>query len=233
MNRTNKFIAKKFIPINRYTPEAFKGLIKTERSEKIYIFDIDETLYPMDVQTHDTQHETLYAFLESTGLSREDARKRCAELTHRHGLALKGILKEYKPDEEQFKMLQVYPKNAFSKIKRDIELRKILCKLKGKKFCLTNSNEWHSFNVLTNLDIIDCFELIFHCDYSDCDFLIKPDPMIYRIIAGIIGIEEHHEVHYFDDRIVNVKAAIKHGWKGYVVDARENHIKEILKKILE
>lgn len=219
----------KFVPINNYSPEKIN--VKLNHPEKIYIFDIDETLYEMDQKTHEAQHITIYNFLESTGLTRTEAIARTAELTEKHGLALKGVLKEYKITREQFKILQNYPKNAFSRIKKDHELRNILESLDGRKFCLTNSGKYHSFHVLNNLGVIDCIELIFHCDYKEDDFLIKPDPRVFGIIGKILGIERHHDVHYFDDRSVNVQAAIKHGWKGYIVDTDENHLKLLLRKL--
>lgn len=198
------------------------------KKRKVYVFDIDETLYPDMITVREKRRSKLYKHLLEMGHSMEECRRICASFQEKHGVAIKGFKKELEISDEVYKKLCVPDGASLDEVLPDAELRRILLELEGERVCLTNASREHAMMALTALNLLDCFEYVFHCDYSVPDFLCKPHPAVYKIVEDFLGIAE--ETHFFDDRVENVESARKHGWNVYLV-TNESNVKHFLRKI--
>lgn len=220
----------------RFVPLTLEAVLKHRNDtallpgtgRKVYVFDIDETLYPDIVAVRENRQSKLYKLLREMGHSTEESKKICKSFQKSHGVAIKGFKKELKISDEAYKKLCIPDSASLDGILPDEELRRILLDLEGTRVCLTNSSREHAMMALKALNLLDCFEYVFHCDYSVPDFLCKPHPDVYKIVEDILGAAE--ETHFFDDCVENVESARKHGWNVYLV-TNESNVKHFLRKI--
>lgn len=219
-----------FVPLRQDSVYNFAKKIRGVEKDPVFIFDIDETLYPEIPEVKDTRHTKMLSFLESLGHSPKEAKEMCERFSKRHGIPIKGFTEDLQVSESEFRELCDPVSSSLNKLEADLELRSLLLKLKGRKFCFTNADAKHASKALSILDISDCFDGVFHCEYSSTKFLCKPDPRTYKIIEDVLGIKSRDNVHFFDDSFVNIDTAKKLGWNGYLVTNQVN-IKYLLNKI--
>lgn len=72
---------------------------------------------------------------------------------------------------------------------------------------------FHMDRCLTLLGISDQFHHKLYCDYSEPDFLCKPDVAQYERAMKLAGAAEHRCCYLIDDSPANIVAANKLGWK--------------------
>lgn len=217
----------KFIPLQEASVTEYKDIIPRVGDEQVFVFDIDETLYPFALEIKDSRHSKLHKHLESCGNSPEVARRICDGYSEKYGVPIKGLVKEFSLSPEEYKQMSGPDSASLSRVRRDEELRKALLGLEGRKFCMTNADARHARLALEALDLTDCFEGVFFCDYDDMEFPCKPYPSVYRIVDGVLGVEKKQNVRFFDDSDVNIRGALNHGWRAHLV-TNENDLKSLL-----
>lgn len=222
----------RFIFLDETSIETHRGIFKKAKGEKVYVFDIDETLYPHDDNIIEARKEKIIKFGMLYGLSREEVIKKINEYVVKYKSTIKGFICELPRNEHITKVLYNPIPNVVDTLKPDSELREMLLKLKGRRVCLTNASKLHSQNALKNLGVLDCFEAVFCCEYHNPQYLSKPTPAVYDIVSRVLETDSTSRVSFFDDRYENIASAIYFGWRCFHV-TKKTPLKLILGEMLE
>lgn len=216
------------IPLKQSSIEIYKN--KLPRSNKILLFDIDDTLYCKSTGLTNLMFKKIHEFGLKLDIPEDQLTGILKEFNSKYHLSVKGYMKHFpNADLSEFNQKVLNELEVEGYVKPDIELRNILQKIDLKFYCLTNSNEVHAIRVLKALGIDDLFSGVFYCEYNKTgDFICKPDDMVLDIVEKCLG---NNTYYFFDDLAKNLLAARKRGWQTFLVNV-ENNIKTILSRYL-
>ncbi len=157
----------------------------------IWIFDLDNTLYPAECNlfTQVSRRMTLF-IAERFGLDHAAARELQKSYFARHGTTLRGLMTErgVKPDE----VLAYVHDIDFSGLSPDPRLARAIANLPGRKLIHTNGSRDYAIRVLERLQLGDVFDHIF--DIIAADFMPKPDISGYRKLVAAHGVDPRRAV---------------------------------------
>ena len=158
---------------NNEGPEA---LHRAFADVNVWIFDLDNTLYPPESALWPQVDQRITLFLGNMfGIDGISARALQKYYYQKYGTTLKGLMDQYGMKPEPF--LDFAHDIDVSKLPPNPELGHAIEKLPGRKLILTNGSEAHARNVAGRLDIIDKFEAVF--DIVAADFTPKPEEATY------------------------------------------------------
>ncbi|MCI4664080.1 MAG: pyrimidine 5'-nucleotidase [Neomegalonema sp.] len=152
----------------------------------VWIFDLDNTLYPPSSALFDQIHVKMTAFIcQELEISPNEADALRAEYWRRYGTTLKGLMIEHEMAPE-----------AFLEDVHDIDLTSIApCEhlgpaidaLPGRKIVHTNGSRGHARRVLSQLQLQDRFEGVYAIE--DTLFDPKPARVAYERVIAAAGFE--------------------------------------------
>ncbi|RVD91665.1 pyrimidine 5 -nucleotidase [Tubulinosema ratisbonensis] len=215
-----------FIPLKNDT-----NSFSPPNKEKIYIFDINETLYFGDTNTKTLRRAMIVNYLTKLGYEEKESFQKLEYFSCKYGCIFKGLREELNIKESQLQLLESSSDDLKSVIKEDKELKNLLLKLKGRKACLTNGRPNQAKECLMNINVLDCFEYVFHWDDSSTDYIIKPNKEAYLFVQNYFNATAD-QITFFDNTNLHVNGAKSVGWNGYLV-SEEDDIKKILKRMIE
>ena len=155
--------------LSKVIQKAFAGV-------NVWIFDLDNTLYPPESALWPQVDQRITLFLgDMFGIDGLSARALQKYYYQKYGTTLKGLMEQYgmKPDE----FLSFAHDIDVSALAPDPALGSAIEALPGRKLILTNGSEAHARNVAGKLGIIDKFEAVF--DIVAADFIPKPEEATY------------------------------------------------------
>lgn len=194
---------------------------------KIFLFDIDNTLYRKSTGIGDLMQDYIRDYIEKTlDLPPEEADELHHSYYKHYGLAVEGLVRKNHIDAMDYNV-KVDDALPLEKIlKPDARLHEMLSKIDTKKWKLwlcTNAYRNHGIRVVKLLGIEQFFEGITYCDYKKVPMICKPMPEFFHtcmvdIGARQIDVKPHPEVYFIDDSKQNVDAAEKINWKAIHID---------------
>ncbi|MFI4986974.1 MAG: pyrimidine 5'-nucleotidase [Alphaproteobacteria bacterium] len=145
----------------------------------VWIFDLDNTLYPASCRLFDQVDRRIGQFIaESFGLDPLAARALQKQYFRTYGTTLRGLMSEHDVDPHAF--LDYVHHIDRSAIPPAPALDAALARLAGRKLVFTNGSADHAAKVMAQLGIAHHFEAVF--DVVAAGFLPKPDPACYRLL---------------------------------------------------
>lgn len=142
----------------------------------VWIFDLDNTLYPPESALWPQVDQRITLFLGNMfGIDGMSARALQKYYYQKYGTTLKGLMEQYGMKPEPF--LDFAHDIDVSKLPPDPELGHAIERLPGRKLILTNGSEAHARNVAGRLGILHHFEAVF--DIIAADFTPKPEEATY------------------------------------------------------
>lgn len=140
-----------------------------------WIFDLDNTLYPMEgeVQVQLDARITAYVARE-TGLPPDEARALQKKYLHEHGTTLAGLMAYHGVDPYGF--LEEVHDISLDSVAPDPALRAALERLPGRRLVFTNASAGHAERVLARLGYAELFEHVFHLEAADLTPNPRPPP---------------------------------------------------------
>jgi len=142
----------------------------------VWIFDLDNTLYPPESALWPQVDQRITLFLgDMFGIDGLSARALQKYYYQRYGTTLKGLMEQYGMEPGPF--LDFAHDIDVSGLAPDPDLGLAIAALPGRKLILTNGSEAHARNVAGRLGIIDHFEAVF--DIVAADFTPKPEEATY------------------------------------------------------
>lgn len=221
----------KFIPLNPFIMNTFKNTT-FNINKPVYVFDIDKTLYPSYLIDKSSKKRLLYLqYLISLGYSFDESNEILFRLRNKYSRTLQGLIEEYNLPDELYKYFIKYNPEKYMVLKNDEDGINLLKNLDGYKICLTNACVNHSKFVLNRMGLIDHIDYVFYSDLENKIFSCKPKEEVYYMVEEFLQIKNKKDIHFFDDKIINVEMANKIGWNGYHVNDEYSY-KDILKGLI-
>lgn len=151
----------------------------------VWIFDLDNTLYPHEARVWPQVDERITLFVMGHfGIDGLSARALQKHYYHRYGTTLRGLMEEEGIDAEAF--LDFAHDIDHSAIELNEALGDAIARLPGRKLILTNGSKKHARNVATKLGIFDHFEDVF--DIQAAGFVPKPERRAYDLFLDRHGV---------------------------------------------
>ena len=217
--------------------------MKSFKSIKYWIFDLDNTLYSGKTKVFEQVDKRMSKYISNKlSVSLEEAKKIQKNYFYEHNTTLNGMIKNHKIDPDEF--LEFVHDINIDFLQKDDKLAKEIEKLNGKKIIFTNGSRKHALNVTKRIGIDQFFDDIF--DIVDCDFIPKPLLEPYKKLVEKHKIDPKLCV-LVEDIARNLKPAYEMGMKtvwieneepwaskfsdSRFVNYRTNNLPEFLKKI--
>ena len=157
-------------------------------SERVWLFDLDNTLH--DATPHIFPHinRSMTAYLqEHLQLSEEEANVMRVDYWQRYGATLTGLMKHHGTDPDHFLWHTHQFPELHNMVLREPRLRNVLKQLPGKKVVFSNAPEHYAKAVLKLLRIDDLFDDVFAIEHSR----YQPKPQT----AGFRRLLRKHRLH--------------------------------------
>lgn len=172
-----------------------------------WLFDLDNTLYPVETEFMPLIEGRMTDFMEKvTGLPRDEARAIQKKYYHAHGTTLAGLIAHHDIDPEDF-LTEVHDV-SLDRLTPDVRMGEALMRLPGRRLVFTNGSAAHAERVLERLQIAHAFEDIFHI--SAADYIPKPSPLTFEKMMARHGVSAVGSA-FFEDSEVNLAPAAQLG----------------------
>jgi putative hydrolase of the HAD superfamily len=156
------------------------------RHVEVWVFDLDNTLYPPDSDLWPMIDERITLFLmELFGLDGVSSRALQKHFYHRYGTTLRGLIDEHQIDAAEF--LAFVHDIDRSSLAPNPWLAEEIAALPGRKLILTNGSREHALRTAERLGLGEVFEDAF--DIVAASFVPKPAPEVYESFFRKYGIE--------------------------------------------
>ena len=160
------------------------GLDLTRR--EVWIFDLDNTLYPAECDLFRQVDQRMGAFIaELLDVGLEQARKVQKDYYHRYGTTLAGLMKEHGLQPQRF--LDYVHDIDLAPVAPSPALAAALDALEGRKFIFTNGSRDHAVNVAGKLGVLDRFDGVF--DIAASGYVPKPKLDAYQRLVDAFAID--------------------------------------------
>ncbi len=175
----------------------------------VWIFDLDNTLYPSHCDLFSQMDVRMGKFVSSY-LQVEYAEAKALQKKYfaEYGTTLRGLMELHGLDPKEY--LQFVHDIDISHIKPDEKLNTALGRLEGRKIIFTNASEAHAQNISTQLGIEHHFEAVF--DIYQSDFIPKPEMSVYKKLLIDLDIDPKKAV-FFEDMAKNLLPAHELGMR--------------------
>ena len=183
--------------------------MKNLKKIKFWFFDLDNTLYSGDTKVFDQVDKKMSSFIsKKLNVDISEAKKIQKSYFHEYNTTLNGMIKNHNIDAEEF--LEFVHNVDLNFLKKDLNLKKELNNLIGKKYIFTNGSRAHASNVTKRIGIENVFDGVF--DIVDSEFIPKPSIEPYKKIIQKYGIDPEYCI-FIEDIARNLKPAHELGMK--------------------
>jgi putative hydrolase of the HAD superfamily len=187
----------------------------TSQSIRAFFIDLDDTVYPASSGVWPLAAERMVIYMnEVLGIPLAEAPALRERLFHKYGTTLRGLQLEYGIDSEDY-LAYVHDLDLHNLLEPDPELKEALARFNQPKWIFTNATREHAQNVLSAIQVAECFSGII--DIRDVQPYCKPDPSAYRIALQLAGSLAPEEVLMVDDRKENLDVAANLGFKTVLI----------------
>jgi putative hydrolase of the HAD superfamily len=180
-------------------------------SERIWIFDLDNTLHNATPHIFPYINRSMTAYLqEYLQLSEDEANALRVDYWQRYGATLSGLIKHHGTDPDHF-LWHTHQFPELSKmVLREPRLRHVLKQLPGKKVVFSNAPLHYAEAVLELLRVDDLFDDVFAIEHSH----YKPKPQA----EGFRRLLRKHRWHaaqcvMVEDSVENLRTARRLGMR--------------------
>jgi putative hydrolase of the HAD superfamily len=149
-----------------------KAVRATFGTTRVWIFDLDNTLYPAECNLFAEVDTRMGEFIAKyLGVPFAHARHLQKSYYRQFGTTLAGLMRVHKMDPETF--LAYVHDIDLSAVQAAPELKAAIAALPGRKLIYTNGSRMHAERVAAKLGVLDEFEDI--CDIIACEYVPKPE----------------------------------------------------------
>lgn len=168
-----------------------------------YLFDLDDTLYSPTLGILKQVESRMHTFISNAlSLPLPDATLLSNHYYKQYGGTVKGLVKHHDISRDDF--IHYCHDVDMSPLKAQLHLGRQIDQLAGRKIIYTNSPKHYATKILTELELIDCFDAIFSLE--DANYELKPHNSSYQQLCDKHAIDSHNTV-FFDDQLRNLKPA--------------------------
>jgi len=169
---------------------------------KVWIFDLDNTLYPSACNLFAEVDQRMGEFVARLlDIPMEHARYLQKRYYHDYGTTLTGLIKLHHIDP--FEFLEFVHDIDLAPLEPAPELARVLESLPGRRIIFTNGSRVHAERVAGKLGVLHLMEDI--CDIAACEFIAKPSPDAFKRMTDRHGVKPS-EAAMFEDMPQNLEA---------------------------
>jgi len=169
---------------------------------KVWIFDLDNTLYPSACNLFAEVDQRMGEFIARLlDVPIEHARYLQKRYYHDYGTTLTGLIKLHRIDP--FEFLEFVHDIDLAPLEPAPELARVLETLPGRRIIFTNGSRIHAERVAGKLGVLHLMEDI--CDIAACEFIAKPSPDAFKRMTDRHGVKAS-EAAMFEDMPQNLEA---------------------------
>ena len=180
-----------------------------------WLFDLDNTLYPLESGLAPRVSERITTFVEQlTGLPRDEAWTLQKRYLAEHGLTLRGLMTHHDVDPDDYHAF--LSEVDLAGVEVEASLRPALARLPGRRIVFTNADEGHARRLLAHLRIADLFDDTFHI--GSAAYEPKPSPGAFDRLIAAHAIEPSSTA-FFEDAEGNLAPAAALGMTTVLVGA--------------
>ncbi len=152
----------------------------------VWLFDLDNTLYPASCRLFDQIDRAMGAYIaDLLSLEPVEARALQKQYFREHGTTLRGLMDNHGIDPHDY--LAVVHDIDHTPVQPNPRLDAALARLPGRKLVFTNGSVPHAEAVLARLGVTRHFEAVF--DIVASDFVPKPDRRPYDKLLAAHAID--------------------------------------------
>lgn len=172
-----------------------------------WIFDLDNTLYPMGSEVQGQMDARMTAYMmRTTGLVRDEAHALQKRYLREHGTTLAGLMAHHGIDPYAF--LEEVHDISLDSVSPDPRLHAALTRLPGRRLVFTNASAGHAERVLARLEMAELFEHVFHLEAAQ--LTPKPQARAYEALFAAHGVTPRTSA-FFEDTERNLEPAAGYG----------------------
>ncbi len=192
--------------------------MRTFHQRDIWVFDLDNTLYPASCRLFDQMHVKMGDYvMRRFGVEYAEAKRIQKELFYKHGTTLRGLMVEHGEKPEGF--LDYVHDIDYSPVPASPALASALEALPGRKLVFTNGTTAHARCVMDRLGITTLFQGIY--DIVDSDHVPKPAREPYDKFLAVHAVEPQRAA-FFEDIARNLEVPHAMGMVTVLVTSDEN-----------
>ncbi len=167
-----------------------------------WIFDLDNTLYPADVEFFNQIVVKMNQFVSRyLSLEPEAALHLQKSYLAEYGTTLSGMMAVHGMDPTAF--LDYVHDVDLGFLKPNLALRTAISALPGKKYIFTNGSKGHARNVATHLEVFDLFDG--HFGVEDTGYIPKPKAHAYDAFLDVFDEIDPKKAIFFEDNLRNLE----------------------------
>jgi putative hydrolase of the HAD superfamily len=190
-------------PALRFDAEQSSEVRRGFDATRVWIFDLDNTLYPSTCNLFAEVDHRMGAFIaRHLDVPLEHARYLQKRYYHDYGTTLTGLIQLHKIDPHAF--LEFVHDIDLAPLREAPELATALAALPGRRIIFTNGSRRHAERVAEKLGVLHLMEDI--CDIAACEFVAKPSPDAFKRMTDRHGVAPG-EAAMFEDMPHNLEAA--------------------------
>jgi putative hydrolase of the HAD superfamily len=160
-----------------------------------WVFDLDNTLYPHDLNLWQQIDERIRSFVSDfLRVTHDEAFRVQKDYYRRYGTTMRGLMAEHGLNPDDF--LEFVHQIDHSPLLPNPALGEAIDKLPGRKLILTNGTRKHAEAVMRRLDIDRHFEDVFDIAAADLD--PKPLPQVYDRFLHKHGVDPRRAAMFED-----------------------------------
>ncbi len=186
---------------------------------KSWIFDLDNTLYPADVDFfNQIVHKMNHYVARYLSMTREDALVVQKEYLSEYGTTLSGMMAIHNMEPAPF--LKYVHDVDLTLLDINPDLRANIQALSGQKYIFTNGSKAHAENVAGYLNLFDLFDG--HFGVEDTGYIPKPKAHAYDAFLIRFPEIDPKTAIFFEDNLRNLKVPKDLGMTTVLVVSNED-----------
>ena len=183
--------------------EAKKSAPPEAHAVDVWLFDLDNTLYPSSCRLFDQVDRRMKAFIQDfLNLDLDAAHRVQKRYLEEFGTTLRGLMTHHGLEPQRY--LDFVHAIDFSPVEPSPALDSALSRLPGRKLIFTNASADYAGKILDRLGIGHHFEAVF--DIASADYEGKPHPSAYEKVVARHDIVPERSV-FLDDIARNLEPA--------------------------
>jgi putative hydrolase of the HAD superfamily len=178
MSKAGPFVPAAPAPVVARPERTFAGTV-------IWIFDLDNTLYPAECRLFVQIDRRMGEFISRLlGVSFEQAQHLRKTYYKQFGTTLNGLMRIHRIEPEPF--LDYVHDIDLGVVEANVRLRASIEQLQGRRLIFTNGSRRHAERVAGKIGVLDLFEDI--CSIETCDFTPKPEAAAFERMIQRHGV---------------------------------------------
>jgi len=181
----------------------------------VWVFDLDNTLYPTDNTIYDQIGERMTAYIARlAGVSHDDALALREKYFNAYGATLVGLVRHHNADPADF-LADVHDV-SLDVVTPDPELAQLISALPGRRIVFTNGGRAYAHAILDRIGVADAFERVVALE--DVGFVPKPEREAFARLIALCDIAPERTT-MFEDHARNLETAAEFGFATVLVGA--------------